>query len=80
MGRISNTIGLVKVSWGVLRKDRELLVIPVLSFLISIVVLAVLWVPTLLSIDMFIAGAPGSAAFVAGIVVSVAWGRSSWWC
>ncbi|MBC8365283.1 MAG: hypothetical protein H8E59_09810 [Actinobacteria bacterium] len=51
MGRISNTIGLAKVSWGVLRKDRELLVLPVLSFLVSIVVLAVLWVPTLISID-----------------------------
>ena len=51
MGRISNTIGLAKVSWGVLRKDRELLLLPVLSFLVSIVVLAMLWIPTLLSID-----------------------------
>jgi len=45
MGRISNTIALAKVSWKVLRKDRELLLLPVLSFLASIVVLALLWLP-----------------------------------
>ena len=38
MGRISNTIGLAKVSWGVLCKGRVLLVLPVLSFLVPIVV------------------------------------------
>ncbi len=35
MGRIRNTFELAKLSWGVLKKDRELLVIPVLSFLVS---------------------------------------------
>lgn len=40
MGRIRNTWQLAKVSWGVLRKDRELLWIPVLSFLASAVVIA----------------------------------------
>ncbi len=35
MGRIRNTFELAKLSWGVLKKDRELLVIPVLSFLAS---------------------------------------------
>ena len=33
MGRIRNTIELAKTSWGVLQKDRELVVLPVLSFL-----------------------------------------------
>ena len=35
MGRISNTFQLAKLSWGVLKKDRELLALPVLSFLVS---------------------------------------------
>ena len=35
MGRIRNTFELGKLSWGVLKKDRELLAIPVLSFLVS---------------------------------------------
>ncbi|MCQ3806628.1 MAG: DUF6159 family protein [Acidimicrobiaceae bacterium] len=35
MGRIRNTFELAKLSWGVLKKDRELLVIPILSFLVS---------------------------------------------
>ena len=51
VGRISNTIGLAKVSWEVLRKDRDLLVFPLLSFLVSIVVLAMSWLPTVMSID-----------------------------
>ncbi|MDW3217480.1 MAG: DUF6159 family protein [Acidimicrobiales bacterium] len=51
MGRISNTFELAKVSWSVLRKDRELLWIPVLSFLASVVVLAALLVPAIALID-----------------------------
>ena len=51
VGRISNAIGLAKVSWEVLRKDRDLLVFPLLSFLVSIVMLAMSWLPTLMSID-----------------------------
>ena len=35
MGRIRNTLDLAKLSWGVLKKDRELLALPVLSFLVS---------------------------------------------
>ena len=35
MGKIRNTFELAKLSWGVLKKDRELLAIPVLSFLVS---------------------------------------------
>lgn len=41
MGRLSNTWRLAKISWGVLKKDRELLWIPVMSMLVSLVVLAV---------------------------------------
>ena len=49
MGRISNTWQLAKVSWGVLKKDRELLWMPVLSFLASAVVIAVVIALTFLT-------------------------------
>ena len=39
MGRIRNTFELAKLSWGVLKSDRELLTLPVLSFLVSAAVL-----------------------------------------
>jgi len=42
MARISNMIGLAKVSWGVFLKGRDLLVLPILSFLVSTVVLVAL--------------------------------------
>ncbi|MCH2434097.1 MAG: DUF6159 family protein [Acidimicrobiales bacterium] len=42
---------MAKVSWQVLRKDRELLVITVLSFACSIVVLVGLWVPAIWLFD-----------------------------
>ena len=35
MGRIQNTLALAKTSWSVLKKDRELMWLPVLSFLVS---------------------------------------------
>jgi len=52
MGRISRTITLAKVSWQVLRRDRELLVLPVLSFVVSIGALLLLWLPTLAVADL----------------------------
>lgn len=61
MGRLSNTFELAKASWSVLKKDRELLVIPLLSFLASAVVLAALLVPTLALIDTSGTGDEGSA-------------------
>jgi len=76
MGRISNTIALAKVSWRVLRKDRELLLIPVLSFLASIAVLALIWLPTLSAIDTStLAGEsedPGAVLLVVGIITAMA--------
>ena len=52
MGRISRTIALAKVSWSVLRQDRELLVLPILSFLVSIGVLLAIWLPTMAVADL----------------------------
>ncbi len=39
MFKIRNTIELAKLSWGVLKQDRELLALPVLSFLTSLALL-----------------------------------------
>ena len=76
MGRTSNTIALAKVSWKVLRKDRELLLLPVLSFLASIVVLALLWLPTLSAIDTSgladESGDPGAVLIVVGVISAMA--------
>ena len=52
MDRIRNTIDLAKTSWGVLQKDRELLLLPVLSFVITLVVFAAFVVPGLLAADL----------------------------
>jgi hypothetical protein len=41
MGAISRGFRLAKASWGIVRQDRELLWLPVLSFLCSLVVIAV---------------------------------------
>ena len=51
MGRIRNTWQLAKTSWGVLKKDRELLWIPVLSFLASAAVIVVVLVLTFLTLS-----------------------------
>ena len=76
MGRFSNTIALAKVSWRVLRKDRELLLIPIFSFLASIAVLALIWLPTLSAIDTSaLAGEsedPGAVLLLVGIITAMA--------
>jgi hypothetical protein len=51
MGRIHNTWQLAKTSWAVLKKDRELLWIPVLSFLASAAVIVVVLVLTFLTLS-----------------------------
>lgn len=50
MGRIRNTIDLAKTSWSVLQKDRELIVLPVLSFIAGAIVLAIFVVPGILAL------------------------------
>jgi hypothetical protein len=51
MGRLRNSIELAKTSLSVLRADKELLLLPVLSFLAWIVVAATFVVPILMSTD-----------------------------
>lgn len=51
MGRIANTTSLAKSSWAVLRSDPELLVLPVLSGIASLVVAASFMVPIWISTE-----------------------------
>jgi len=41
MGRFSNSMALAKSSWGVLKADKELAVIPVASFVVSLAVIVI---------------------------------------
>ncbi len=77
MGRISNTIGLAKVSWRVLRHDRELLFIPILSFLTAVGVIVVLAIPAIAVLDTSSTGTGGEetasnpALAVIGVVAAM---------
>lgn len=51
MGRIRNTLRLARTSWDVLQKDRELALLPVISLILTLLVLAVFVVPGLLAVD-----------------------------
>lgn len=51
MGRIRNTIELAKTSWSVLKKDRELLWFPVMSFFASAAVIIVVAIPMIAMVD-----------------------------
>lgn len=45
MRRVRNTLKLAKESWAVLNQDKELLVLPVLSFIATLIVIATFLVP-----------------------------------
>ena len=51
MGKLRRTLELAKASAGVIKADKELLLLPVLSFLASAVVGATFLVPTVLIVD-----------------------------
>ena len=84
MGRIQNTLALAKTSWFVLKKDRELMWLPVLSFLVS----AALGGAALAVVVVTRSAAPaasgaadgatvGPAAVVVGIAAALALGITS---
>ena len=60
MGRIHNGFRLLQASWNVLRADRELLVLPILSFLSSAMLLALVFFG-LFADDLIVIRASGSA-------------------
>ena len=69
MGRISNTWQLAKTSWAVLKKDRELLWIPVLSFLVSAVVIGVVAAVTFVTLSTTSSGGETTTEFNPATVV-----------
>lgn len=71
MGRIRNTFELAKLSWGVLKKDRELLVIPVLSFLVSAALLIPLVFIAVATASTESGGAEEASASPALVVVGI---------
>ena len=52
MGRIRRTLDLAKASWGVLKQDRELVWLPAIAFVVSVVVAAAVLVPIALTTDL----------------------------
>jgi len=64
MGRISHTIELAKASWQVLKADKELLLLPVLSLLATIAVAASFLAPILLAGDGANLKNPGTVGYV----------------
>lgn len=71
MGRIRNTFELAKLSWGVLKKDRELLVIPVLSFLVSAALLIPLMFVVFATASTGSGGAQDASANPAMVLVGI---------
>lgn len=64
MGKVSNTWGLAKVSWGVLRADKELLLLPVVSAICTVLVSATFVVPFLVVPEMVSGGRQGPGPYV----------------
>jgi hypothetical protein len=67
MGRINNTVRLAKQSWEVLKADKELVALPVLSFIASAIVAATFVVPM-----FFIGEDPGAIGYVVMFIMYVA--------
>ncbi len=70
MGRISNTIRLARESWEVLKADKELMWLPVLSFVASVGAVVVLGVPYLVTTDF--GDSPGAVGVILGVLLSIA--------
>lgn len=68
--RFSNSWELVKASWAVLQADKELLVFPVISGVVSLFVVATFAVPSLLAgfADSVVAGDIGIFSYVVGFL------------
>jgi hypothetical protein len=64
MGRIGRTIELAKSSWRVLKADKELLLLPVMSFIATIVVAVSFLAPLLVNFDETTVEDPGTAGYV----------------
>lgn len=64
MGRIATTISLARSSWAVLKADRELVLLPVMSGIASLVVMATFVVPVVVTSDDLEATSQSPTAYV----------------
>jgi hypothetical protein len=71
MGRIARTVELAKASWRVLKADKELLLLPVLSFLATLAVALTFLAPLLLNTDETTVEDPGAIGYVLMFVAYV---------
>jgi hypothetical protein len=71
MGRIQRSFELVKASWQVLKADKELLALPVISGIASIVVAASFIIPIAATQDLESSGSPGLLAYIVLFVMYV---------
>lgn len=69
MGRIRNSVDLFKASWAVVRQDKELLVLPVISALAAAVTIGLFAYPVIATVD-FNAVAPDGSNTVSGSPVT----------
>ena len=64
MSRIQNSISIAKSSWNVLKADKELLLLPILSSIATIVTIALFLVPIFLSNSDLAAWEPATAEYI----------------
>ena len=62
MGKLAPTWQLAKVSWGVLRADKELLLLPVLSAICAVLVSATFFIPLIWMPQEATEGEPASGS------------------
>jgi hypothetical protein len=67
-GRLQNSIDLAKASWGVLRDDRKLAILPLLSGLAMLVVALVFFAPAALIVHNSTNNSPGPTSWILGAV------------
>jgi len=72
MGRISRTIELAKASWQVLKADKELLVLPILSLVATLIVAASFLAPILMTGNGTDIEDPGTVGYVLMFIAYVA--------
>ena len=64
MGRIRRTIELARASWAVLKADKELMVLPVISAFASLIIAATFVVPFWGTLDSVDTTRPGAVFYV----------------
>lgn len=62
MGRIRTSLELFKASWAVIRHDKELLALPIISAIASLITIALFAIPVLATLDLDLSGTQGSAS------------------